>query len=68
MTIAALEAVGPDDYLGGLHQFLRRHRYLHAIYRGGTEQPVDVVGKPENRRPLGRLVGADALEDSRTIV
>jgi hypothetical protein len=31
-------------------------------------KPLEVVGEPEDGRALGRLVGANSLEDTRAVV
>ena len=66
--VAAGQAGGRDRVLGGLHDVVDRVRDLHAEDGGAAEQPLDVVGEPEDAGTVVGLVGADPLEHAHAVV
>ena len=66
--VAGLDLVDPDGLLGRGDDLRRREARVHQVDRGRPEQPVDVVGEPEDRGALRRPVRPDALEDTPAVV
>src|SRR5204863_4093855 len=66
--VARRQAVRADELLADVAQLVRRVRELHVEQLGRVRETLEVVVKPEDRRPLRRVVAADPLEDAGSIV
>ena len=66
--VAFLEPVLLDELDHRLVHLLLGERDVHPVDLRRVEQPVGMVLLPENRRPLGRFVAADALEHARAVM
>ncbi len=66
--VAALQLVLAHHLLLRLVELLGRERDLHAQDLGAVEQALGVLGQAEDRRAVGGLVGAHALESAAAVV
>src|SRR3954451_9442699 len=66
--VALVDLVDPDELFGGFDQLLRRPRRLHEVQVRRPEEPVDVLGQPEDRGATVSRVRAHALEDAPPVV
>ncbi len=66
--VAGSDAVGLDhiDHAGA--KLFQREGQLHAVDLGRVEQPLHVLGKPEDGRAVGLAVAADSLKDAGAVV
>jgi hypothetical protein len=66
--VALGETVGRDDLVAGDPDLVDRVRQLHVEETRRVLQPLEVIGQPEDRRPLRSLVHPDPFEDTGAVV
>ena len=65
--IAGVQLVDAHQFTHGVGQLVDAVIHFHAINLGGIEQAADVFAHPEDGRPGGRGVAADAFEHGAAV-
>ena len=66
--VTGVQALAADEFDRRLGQFVRVEGDLYVVGLGGLVEPVEMLLPAEDRRPLGGVVTAHALEDARPVV
>jgi hypothetical protein len=66
--VALVETVRAEQLVGRRLQLVDRVRNVHVQEARRVVQALHVLAEAEDRRPLRRVVAADALEDARAVV